>query len=526
MQPKKKKVVVIGTGGTIAMKRGADGALVPYQSMKDMIRESPEMKDISKKYAIETIDLMNLDSSDLASELKNWEKLGEAVVEAVNRKDVEGVVITHGTDTMAPTAQYLDYSIKNLTKPVVLTGAQKAVTEPDSDGIPNLKDGIIVAAHGHFAEVLITFKNEKGEGEIWKAENAIKARIWDQQPFRAVERNPVGSVINGEVIAEDSSEDNSKYDPSGRDAGYTRQGMPAWLEKDLFDFEGIDEIIIRPVMNAEKLMKIAKSPETKAIIIHGFGAGNIAETYHPSIEEATKRGKLVVMCSQADGPVDMLEYGLGRRALEKGALPAGDRRPEEVYMRLAHVLGAVKKIKKEVDRDRALQLLLKDNDIELGSWEIGKYLFMSGSRFRKPYDDMKKYGDLLNVDILEDDMLRHPWLENETFYNGIPGLIQRQLSKRMKTGVVYAPHKTSSGPAGEGTEKESWHLLAENDNGIFTRTKYRVYTYNTKTKTCAINDTDEFDRESMRDIMHNKRDREDAHETQRLLREHYKDYNA
>lgn len=426
---KKKKVVVIGTGGTIAMKRGPDGTLVPYQSMEKMIREEPGMDEFLSKYEIETIDLMNEDSSD--RDPTEWELIGKKVVEAVNREDVDGVVITHGTDTMAYTAQYLDYSIKNPRKPIVLTGSQIAASEPNSDGIPNLKDAIKVAADGPFGQVVLTFK-----GEIWGAENAVKYKIWEPQPFRAIGRKPVGSIKDGKIDSTwsrgYSGDDYETPFPRGMLLG-SDMFCPtdAWLES-YFEFDGIEEVVMRPGIKTEKLMELAKSENNKAIIVHGFGAGNIAERYHPFIEEATKRGKLVVMCSQAEGPVDLLEYGLGRKALEKGALPAGDRTPEEVYMRLAHSLGVSKGMKQALEEPAFLEFL-KEKEIGLNTQEIARYMFMSDTKFKRNDDD-EKYATLLRIpkSPYYDDELRHLGAMDVAYRRAMPLLVNEKLKLKSK----------------------------------------------------------------------------------------------
>ncbi len=426
----KKKVVVIGTGGTIAMKRGPDGALVPYQSMKDMIRESPEMRELSKKYAVETIDLLNEESSEIVKDPKILENIGEKVVEAINRKDVDGVVITHGTDTMAYTTQYLDYGIKNLRKPVVLTGSQVAASEPNSDGIPNLKDSITTAAESRFAEVLICFG-----GEIWGAENAVKNKIWEPKAFKSVDRKPIGSIVDGKIKDKESTNYSEDYGHA-----YARGYLPgedafcetkAWLEP-YFDFDGIEEIIARPGMKLGKLMKIAEQEETTAIIMHGFGAGHISGDYRPFFEEARKRGKIVVMCSQAEGTVDLLEYGLGREELEHGVLPAGDRRDEETYMRLAHALGISSRMKKALE-ERAFQEFLKEKGIELSTQEIARYMFMSDTKFRHRGDD-SKYASSLNIPTAPyyHDELRRGGAVDIAFCRAMPLLVNEKRYQKYK----------------------------------------------------------------------------------------------
>ncbi len=298
-------------------------------------------------------------------------------------------------------------------------------------------------------------------GEIWGAENAVKSQIWEPQPFRGVERKPVGSIKDGKIDSIWSrSWAHDEYETSFPRGMLLSSDMfcptEAWLES-YFEFDGIEEVVMRPGIKTEKLMELAKSENNKAVIIHGFGAGNIAERYHPFIEEATKRGKLVVMCSQAEGPVDMLEYGLGRAALEKGALPAGDRTPEEVYVRLAHSLGVAKEMKEALE-EPAFQEYLKEKGIELSTQEIARYMFMSHTKFKGDNDD-EKYATLLDMPMAPDnyqDELRHMGAMDIAYRRAMPLLVNEKLnqkSRRQGHGELYELSYTDIASAVEEKRK-------------------------------------------------------------------------
>ncbi|MCK5783789.1 MAG: asparaginase, partial [Desulfobacterales bacterium] len=108
------KVVVVTTGGTVAMKYDkASGGVVPAVSGKDLMAAVPGLEKIA---AVETVEFCNIDSSQMTPEI--WRKLGEKVQTILERPDIEGVVVTHGTDTMTEGAFFLE-TILQSKKPVV-----------------------------------------------------------------------------------------------------------------------------------------------------------------------------------------------------------------------------------------------------------------------------------------------------------------------------------------------------------------------------------------------------------------------
>ena len=130
-----KKLHIIATGGTIACVPSPNG-LMPGLGAKELLEYVPG------GHKIEYTDLFHMDSSNIQPE--EWQQMAKAVIKA--RESCSGIVITHGTDTMAYTASMLSFMLRDIDIPVVLTGSQYPIVRPDSDGRKNLHNAIIAAS--------------------------------------------------------------------------------------------------------------------------------------------------------------------------------------------------------------------------------------------------------------------------------------------------------------------------------------------------------------------------------------------
>ncbi|MER3410873.1 MAG: L-asparaginase, partial [Thermoleophilia bacterium] len=185
------KVVVVSTGGTIAMRRDADtGKLVPAVSGEELV----EMLAWPEAPPLELDDFARVPSFDMHGALVL--ALAERVLAQARREEVAGVVVTHGTDTMEETVYAIDRLYGGET-PIVLTGAQRGADEPDTDGPRNLRDAIRVAssqaARGRGAMVVFA-------GEIHPAREARKVHTSAVQAFASPGYGPIGHVDAGRVV--------------------------------------------------------------------------------------------------------------------------------------------------------------------------------------------------------------------------------------------------------------------------------------------------------------------------------------
>ena len=144
----KKKILLLTTGGTIVsvpttegLAPGLDGnALTTY------------LTGLQEQYEIEVRDILHLDSSNIQPE--EWQFIAQNIYAA--REDYDGIVITHGTDTMAYTASVLSFMLQGIAVPVVLTGSQLPIQHPMTDGLENLRLAFAMAAAGR-AGVFVAF---------------------------------------------------------------------------------------------------------------------------------------------------------------------------------------------------------------------------------------------------------------------------------------------------------------------------------------------------------------------------------
>ena len=182
----KKRILLIGTGGTIASEMG-DNGLEPELTSRQLLRYVPDISGICE---VDCTQLFSLDSTNIRPE--HWLRIAGSIQQCYEKYD--GFVISHGTDTMAYTAAGLSYLIQNSRKPIVLTGAQKPIGYDTTDSKQNLRDAFTVAASG-MSGVLLVFN-----GKIIMGTRARKTRSKSFEAFSSINYPIVGMVQDGRLI--------------------------------------------------------------------------------------------------------------------------------------------------------------------------------------------------------------------------------------------------------------------------------------------------------------------------------------
>ena len=177
-----KKIVIVATGGTIAGV-GEKGKTVAYHAgeinIDDILVTIPDVKHLA---SLEIVQFMNVDSNEMNPEI--WMKLSNTINQIVQRDDVDGIVVTHGTDTIEETSYFLNLTIHS-DKPVVLTGATMGKIKEALVSPYNLYQAIALAsneeAKGH--GVLVLFSNTIYSGRDIQKVNNYKIDAFDQKSF-------------------------------------------------------------------------------------------------------------------------------------------------------------------------------------------------------------------------------------------------------------------------------------------------------------------------------------------------------
>ena len=184
-----KKVVVMGTGGTIAGRAPSItdeiGYIAGVVPVADLLAGLP----LPEGLAAEHEQVVQTDSKDMT--LSIWRRLGQRVAHHLARPEVAGVVITHGTDTLEETAWFL-HQVLAPTKPVVLTCAMRPATALTPDGPQNLSDALRVAADGRMGGVVAVCA-----GRLHAAQDVTKVHTWRLDAFGSGDAGPLGVIEAG-----------------------------------------------------------------------------------------------------------------------------------------------------------------------------------------------------------------------------------------------------------------------------------------------------------------------------------------
>lgn len=277
------RVVVLATGGTIASAATDGGGTVAQHSAAELLATAgPAGVDVEAK------DLMNVGSYLMTH--RDMRTVTEAVAAEVARRDVDGVVLTHGTDTMEETGYLLDL-VHDSDKPVVLTGAQRAADAPDTDGPRNLRDAITVAAapQSRGCGALIVFA-----GQIFAVARTRKFQTLAPEPFATAGGGPIGQV----------SADGVRI--------MTRPVRPGPLAPldERFDSVRVDVVSLHPNADAA-LAEGAVAAGAQAVVLAGTGSGNGNHAVLDWVKEAVRGGTVVGLSTRVPYGSVLPIYGNG-----------------------------------------------------------------------------------------------------------------------------------------------------------------------------------------------------------------------
>jgi L-asparaginase len=289
-------VVVLATGGTIAGAAGSNvqaGYTSGQVGVEELLKAVPEARKLAR---LRGEQVANIGSQDMNDEV--WLKLATRVNQLLAQPDVDGIVITHGTDTIEETSYFLNLVVKS-RKPVVLTAAMRPSTALSADGPLNYFNAVAVAANKQSAGrgVLVVLNDW-----IHDAESLTKTNTTAVQTFMSPLEGLIGTVAYGEI--------EFFRNPIGKN---TTQSVFSVTESTVLP--RVDIVMAHENMDG-KMINAAVAAGAKGIVIAGVGNGNMTKEAIEALAAVAKRGVVVVRSSRVatgkvgrDVEIDDDKYG-------------------------------------------------------------------------------------------------------------------------------------------------------------------------------------------------------------------------
>ncbi len=273
-------IALLATGGTIAGS-GVDASLGSYKSGElgiiELLKAIPN--HLIKIARIQGEQISNSGSQDMNEEI--WFKLAKRAQELLDDSRIQGVVITHGTDTLEESAYFLNLVLHS-TKPVVLVGAMRNASSLSADGALNLYNALSVALNEKSANkgVLVVM-----DDNIFSAREAIKTHTTHTSTFKALNSGAIGSVYYGKTR-------------------YYMQPLRKHTTESEFSILELNpplpkvDIIYTHVGMTPDLFQASLNSHAKGVVIAGVGNGNVSAGFLKAMQEASQMGVVIVRSSR------------------------------------------------------------------------------------------------------------------------------------------------------------------------------------------------------------------------------------
>ncbi len=309
-------ITLLTTGGTIASLESPDG-LVPGMHAADILQACPELSSMAR---LETQDVFSMDSSNIQPE--EWQLLARAVLQAA--QGCQGIVITHGTDTMAYSASALSFMLQGLNIPVVFTGSQLPLRHPLSDAPSNLREAFTVAKKAP-PGVYVVFHHKVIYGT-----RAVKLRTLGFDAFDSINAPAVGTF----------DADGLHMAASAMPGSVTRVSLP---DHEMLDIDPrVFLLKLMPGTDPEIFDHIIQA-DYQGLVIEAFGLGGlhyIRRNLLDKLSALSEHKVLTLVTTQClYEKADFSIYEVGRNVLRSCIWGAHDMTTEAALTKLMWVLG-------------------------------------------------------------------------------------------------------------------------------------------------------------------------------------------
>jgi glutamyl-tRNA(Gln) amidotransferase subunit D len=331
------KIALIGTGGTIASKVDyRTGGVTAALSALELYDCVPELEDYA---SIEPEVLLNEFSENIKP--AHWTIIANRIAEKVWSGNYQGIIVSHGTDTMHYTAAALSFALQNLPIPVVLVGAQRSPDRPSSDSAQNLLGATIFATKSDLSGVFVSMHATPSDDVIacHLGTRVRKNHTSRRDAFETIDGLPIALIRGGNPQIE-VQETGIKLKARGHD---------------------VQELVVRPNFDSKAtLIKyypgfdpefIAHLVEKgyRAIILEGTGLGHVSSDCFRQLREAVESGTMVFLTSQCIwGRTKLTVYETGRDLLDIGVIPLSNMISETALVKAMWTIANTKDIKSAI----------------------------------------------------------------------------------------------------------------------------------------------------------------------------------
>ena len=274
------KIVILGSGGTIAGTAASAGDNVGYRAAQIGVAQLVAAVPGLQGPAIECEQVAQIDSKDLS--FADWQRLAEAVARHIARADMSGVVITHGTDTLEESAYFL-HRVLAPAKPVVLTAAMRPATSALSDGPQNLLDAVAVVRDGRITGVSVAVA-----GRVWAGSEVRKVHTYRLDAFDAGDAGPLAVIEEGRVRVFRTQV-----------ASAPALGL-ACIARDAAAWPRV-EIVLNHAGADGRIVDALVTSGVHGIVVAGTGNGTLHVNLHAALQRAQAQGIRVLRTSRCAG---------------------------------------------------------------------------------------------------------------------------------------------------------------------------------------------------------------------------------